>query len=344
MEPVIPDRAPVSDHPAKKVLKMGVRVGVGAAVLIYLVAKQDSDRIFGALGDARPLWLASAFGAILVGLFVSALRWRVYLRALDLDLPLGALFRLYFVGTFFNAFLPTGIGGDAYKAIRVGRRRGPVKSLSPAFASVFLDRFAGVVALSLLGFGSSLSLLATGDRHAATYLALVLAGGIVVAAAVILLGGDRLAGIFIPDRGFFARIRRLVRSIELGGTMRETLGPGLGYGLTFQLVVLGYHLAIAKAVGISLGVAQASAIVVISSLATMIPLSINGLGFRETAYTWALAQFAIPDPAQRLAFAILVLGVLLSSSAVGGVVYVVAGGEIDRKSALVESRPTQGET
>ena len=34
-------------------------------------------------------------------------------------------------------------------------------------------------------------------------------------------------------------------------------------------------------------------IVVISSLATMIPLSINGLGFREGAYIWALGRYGV---------------------------------------------------
>jgi uncharacterized membrane protein YbhN (UPF0104 family) len=67
--------------------------------------------------------------------------------------------------------------------------------------------------------------------------------------------------------------------------------PGIGLGVVFQLLVLGYHLAIARALGIRVGIAQMSAIVVIASLATMIPITINGLGFRESSYKWALQKF-----------------------------------------------------
>jgi hypothetical protein len=79
--------------------------------------------------------------------------------------------------------------------------------------------------------------------------------------------------------------------------------------------------------------AEMSAIVVIASLATMIPITINGLGFRESSYKWALQKFgACSSPACGSAFAILILGVLLFSSAVGGLVYVIAGGEVASKS------------
>jgi hypothetical protein len=309
-------------------LKLLIRIGVGVAVLGFIVLRHP-EGILDKLSHARPGYLALAFAAILAGLMVSALRWRVYLQALDLDLPVPTLFRLYFVGTFFNAFLPTGIGGDGYKAIRLGRDRG---SLSRAFASVFLDRFAGIVGLSVIGFVSTLFLVLSHERGAVEVLSFVLSAGIVVAAVAVLVGGDRLAGVFIPDRGLFGKLRTGIRDIELGGRSRRSLIRGLGLGVTFQLLVLGYHLSVAAALGIHVSVAEMSAVVVIASLATMIPITINGLGFRESSYKWALTQFgACSSPACGSAFAILVLAVLLASSAVGGLVYIVAGGEVARK-------------
>ncbi len=326
----------------RRLLKMGIRVGVGAAVLVYLLSQDNLDRIIDRVSEARPGWLAVAFACIVVGLLVSAMRWRVYLNALGLDLPLGPLFRLYFVGTFFNAFLPTGIGGDAYKAVRIGRPRG---TYSGAFASVFLDRFAGVAALAVLGFIATASLIATGEGNAVVLLGLALSGAIVAGAAFVLLGGERLARRFLRDHGTSARILKGLTAIAAAGRARHTMGPGLAYGLLFQLLVLAYHLCIARALDIPAGVAAMSAIVVIASLATMIPLTVNGLGFREAAYRWGLTTFGYADAPHALAFAILVLGVLLASSAVGGVVYLVAGGEIPGASggALVGSVPAEGE-
>jgi hypothetical protein len=324
VEPGLPDPKPPVRAKRARWLKVAVRVVVGVGVLGFVVLRHPQG-LLDYLKRAEPEWLALAFASIIAGLCISALRWRVYLEALDLHLPFGTLFRLYFVGTFFNAFLPTGIGGDAYKAIRIGRDRG---ALSRAFASVFLDRFAGILGLAAIGFGSTVALVIRGEGGTVTYLSLVLSGGIVMAALLVLLGGDRLAGVFLPDRGIFGRIRKAIRDIETGGRARKTLVPGIGYGVAFQLLVLGYHMAIAESLHISINIAEMSAIVVIASLATMIPITINGLGFRESAYKWGLTQFAGVAPALGTAFAILVLAVLLFSSAVGGLVYVLAGGEV----------------
>jgi glycosyltransferase 2 family protein len=86
-----------------------------------------------------------------------------------------------------------------------------------------------------------------------------------------------------------------------------------------------------------------ASIMVLSSLATMIPLSINGLGFREGAYIWALGRFGVSHD-QALAFALLILAMLLLSSLSGGIVYVLLGGEVQRPGSpqpAVGSAPTQ---
>src|ERR1051326_6968165 len=136
--------------PAKKrgLLKLLIRVAVGAAVLAFLFVKADLHQLWHTLKQARVEYLVFAAGAIFAGLLVSALRWKAYLDALEMPLPYATLYRLYFVGTFFNAFLPRGVGGDAYKAVRRGRDG---DSMPPAFASVFLDRFAGIVGMAGIG-------------------------------------------------------------------------------------------------------------------------------------------------------------------------------------------------
>jgi glycosyltransferase 2 family protein len=332
LEPTLVDPEPhASRSRLTGAIKILVRIGVGLAVLAFIVLRHPAGLV-SELKHAKPVWLAAAFASVLAGLFVSAFRWRVYLSELDLHLTTRALLRLYFVGTFFNAFLPTGIGGDGYKAIRLGRDRG---SLSRAFASVFLDRFAGIVGLSAIGFTSTLVLVARHQRGPVVLLSLSLSGAIVLAALAVLVGGDRLAGLVIPDRGVFGKIRIAIRDIEQGGRSRTALLPGLGLGVVFQVLVLAYHLAVAKALGIRIGIAQMSAIVVIASLATMIPVTINGLGFRESSYKWALHKFGAVPAGSELggAFAILILAVLIFSSAVGGVVYLIAGGEITDRDA-----------
>jgi len=56
------------------------------------------------------------------------------------------LIKLYFIGSFFSNFLPTSIGGDAYKILKLGKK---IDSKTDAFTATFLERFLGMIALLL---------------------------------------------------------------------------------------------------------------------------------------------------------------------------------------------------
>jgi hypothetical protein len=334
---------PASGRKRGGVLKILIRVLIGAGVFGFLIWRSDVGELWDTIRQAEVVYLLGGLAAIFTGLFVSAFRWKAYLDALELQLSYATLFRLYFVGTFFNAFLPTGIGGDAYKAVRLGHGK---ESLAPAFASVFLDRFAGVVGMAAIGLISSSYILATGDdRRRVPLIALALSVAIMGAATILLLGGERLLGKgrLVKRHGIGGRVRRAMRQIHAAGRHPEAAARGYVFGVLFQGLVFTYHVMIAKALGIEgVPLAAFASIVVISSLATMIPLSINGLGFREGAYIWALGRYGVEHDTA-LAFALLVLASLLLSSIVGGVIYVALGGEVHgRRSqgATLESAPS----
>jgi uncharacterized protein (TIRG00374 family) len=143
LEASLPPGTRKGRHPVVKAL---IRVAIGGVVIAILLSQADLHEIGDALGNARPGYIAGAVVVIVGGLLVSAYRWHAYLDALEMRLPIGTLVRLYFVGTFFNAFLPTGVGGDAYKAMRLRH-----VTMAKAFASVLLDRLAGVVGVALVG-------------------------------------------------------------------------------------------------------------------------------------------------------------------------------------------------
>ena len=317
--------------------KLLIRIVIGLVVVGILIWRTpDRHQLKTALTSAHVNWIIAAAIAIFAGIIASTLRWKAYLDALEIYLPLPTVLRLYLVGTFFNAFLPSGIGGDAYKAVRIGRARGGMPS---AFASVFLDRFAGFIGLSGLGLLGALITLAIHQKHLKVALiSAVLSTGMLGAAAVLLIWGERLLGRgrIIKEHGIGGKLREAVRAIHAAGRHPQAAARGYLFGVVFQVLVLIYNICIAHALGIThISIVQMTGVVVITSLATIIPLSPGGLGFRETAYVWALGSFGVAH-SQGLAFALLVLIVLLLTSAVGGIFYVVAGGEVP---ADVEEAP-----
>jgi len=333
----LPDEQDYLAHPedvptvaaGRGVFKVVIRIAIGVAVVAVLILRTPQrEELSDALRSASLGWFAVAAGSLFVGLIVSSFRWRAYLEALEIPLPIPTVIRLYFVGTFFNAFLPSGIGGDAYKAVRIGRT---MAGYTRPFASVFLDRFAGFVALSLFGFGGVLAEIVVGDRElGVAAVSFVLSFGMLSAALAVLLLGERLLGRgrLVKEHGVGGKVRGAVRAIRAAARHPEAAARGYAFGLVFQSLVLVYHLAIFRALhlhGVSAG--AMTGIVVVSSLATMVPLSPGGLGFREYAYVWALGSFGVARP-QATAFALLILAILLITSAIGGIVYVIAGGEV----------------
>src|SRR5437773_11838581 len=78
----------------------------------------------------------------------SAFRLNIYLRNIRIELPEWENIKLYWLGLFYNLFLPGSISGDAYKVIRLTKQFGiPYKKTTSA---VLLDRVTGLLGLAFV--------------------------------------------------------------------------------------------------------------------------------------------------------------------------------------------------
>ncbi len=93
-------------------------------------------------------WVFAAFAAFNVSKIISAFRLNVFFRTIHLYLSSAYNLGLYYIGMFYNLFLPGSIGGDGYKVYVLRQQFGtPIKDLVGA---TLLDRINGLVALSFL--------------------------------------------------------------------------------------------------------------------------------------------------------------------------------------------------
>ena len=76
------------------------------------------------LADISVAWLVGAIAVSIGTVVLMAWRWRLLLLAKHLEAPLAWLTRTYFVALLASQFLPTAIGGDAIRAVELGRRSG----------------------------------------------------------------------------------------------------------------------------------------------------------------------------------------------------------------------------
>jgi len=130
----------------KKILVTLFQLSVTIAVL-YWVYHDPTRRaqMVEAIRNADYRWVGMGILAYLVVEIAAAFRWHVLLKVQKIHLSLARLSGLFFIGMFYNQFLPGGTGGDIMKSYYLLKET-PDKKAGALLAVVF-DRFIGLVAL-----------------------------------------------------------------------------------------------------------------------------------------------------------------------------------------------------
>jgi uncharacterized membrane protein YbhN (UPF0104 family) len=131
-----------------KYVKMLLKLAVTIICFWYISKKIDLHAAKNAFVRANWSWLLLAIILLMLSKTFSALRLNIYFRNIKIHLSEWKNLKLYWLGMFYNLFLPGSISGDAYKVILLKRKyNAPYKKTS---AAVLLDRFSGLLALGLI--------------------------------------------------------------------------------------------------------------------------------------------------------------------------------------------------
>lgn len=146
----------------KKILNLLVTVlkialAVGLIAYLFLSGKVDLESL-----KALTTLPVIATGLVSLGLvlYFASERWRLLLRQQQLVAHRWETFRLTLIGTFFNFFVPGGVGGDVVKAVILAREHHSQRGR--AVLTVLADRVLGLFTmtfLALLSFGFEPELL-----------------------------------------------------------------------------------------------------------------------------------------------------------------------------------------
>ena len=181
---------------------------------------EEGRNIFNILYEQPKRWhyLAAAFLIQLFAVCITFIRWRWLLRILGLQCSRRDAFRLGFLGIMLN-LAPLGIvGGDAVKAVLIAQRNPDHKS--QAVASVFIDRFIGLLVMFVCG---TLLILYTGFYARPEVVAQLFTHLVFAFTAAGLLGTGM---VFLP---FFAKghLERWIEKLPLLGKLGSKLTQSL---------------------------------------------------------------------------------------------------------------------
>jgi uncharacterized protein (TIRG00374 family) len=130
----------------KKILVTLFQLSVTIGVLYWVY--HDPNRraqMAEAIRNADYRWVGMGVLTYVVVEIAAAFRWHVLLKVQKIRLSLPRLSGLFFIGMFYNQFLPGGTGGDIMKSYYLLKET-PDKKAGALLAVVF-DRFIGLVAL-----------------------------------------------------------------------------------------------------------------------------------------------------------------------------------------------------
>ena len=129
-------------------LSLIARVAVATAAIVWVLRGQDWQELGAVLRRMSPWYFALGLATFVAGQFIIAFRWWVLLHAQTIRIALPIVFRLHFIGLFYNNLMPGSVGGDLLKAWYVTKHT--EKRLEGAL-SVVVDRFTGLAGMLVMG-------------------------------------------------------------------------------------------------------------------------------------------------------------------------------------------------
>ena len=247
-----------------KILKLLLKLVVPVLCLWFVSGKIDWTSAREAFRSANPFWLGLAALAFVLSKIFAAIRLHIYFSDINVPIDQSSNLRLYWLGMFYNLFLPGAISGDAYKTILLKQWfQTPFKKSG---AAVLLDRISGMVALVIL---------------LAVYGMLVLPERW----QMILL----LLGAMGASLALYAVVRWWMRDF------RRSFASTLLWGLAVQGMQVVCIYAVMQALDIAASESGYLFLFLLSSIASVLPLTIGGLGIREIVFLQGSALLLLPE-------------------------------------------------
>lgn len=312
---------------AQRSLIKFVQPALGIALLLaVLIWNHNGRRVLELIPQIRLTYLALLATLSVVLNLVSAAKWGLILRARGISVSWMRLNVLYLIGKFFNNFMPSMVGGDITRVLLLGRH---INSQSKSAASVFVERFTGVMALVGLAFLFALmnpTLLR--QPTIAVAMGLILTGCV---ATAVLLFNPALASFILSPLARISVLSNMLPALEtlyaetsFFKTRYWLIVMALGYSVLFYFVASVSIFVACLAVGLSPAFLEVALVTPILFLVTAIPVSPNNIGWWEWSASILLVEVGA-EVAQGLSVALILRAVSLIISLIGGALFLFGG-------------------
>jgi hypothetical protein len=234
-----------------------LKVFISAALIYFIFTKLNLDEVVVILQGANAFYLSIALLLVIGSKILAAFRLNLYFHQLKVYLTQKSNLKLYLLGMFYNLFLPGGIGGDAYKGYIIKKKF--AVDTKKIITVLVLDRLSGLLLIALYTCILALILQNSPFDDFKILFAIAIPLGVVC--------------YWFLNKKFFDYVLPII-------------WKAVAYSALVQLLQLISIFFILKALGIDTNMVAYLFIFLISSIVSVIPLTIGGIGSREVTFLY----------------------------------------------------------
>ncbi|WP_338471716.1 lysylphosphatidylglycerol synthase transmembrane domain-containing protein [Niallia sp. XMNu-256] len=327
------------ENKVKSYLQLLIRFIVSVGLMVWLVTMIDWDEAFQMMKEGSPFYFFLAFMAIQITVATSIWKWKMLIQSSEKKLRNDQvsptyLGKLYYIGLFFNNFMPGSVGGDVVRIYYLGKKT----SVATATTSVLFERITagfalvGIVLISALFMDQSrpylISLLVLLIIAVVLYLTFKLFMKKANGAKVDPSSTGKLSLLLGKGKETIVGIGETAKNYR--NENWQWWGMILLLSFLFQVGMAWINDLLFRSFGIEVSFLHLLVIITLISVITMIPVSLNGLGVREASYVLFFQSIGVPEGIA-LSVSLLFFFLVTISSLIGGLFWLMERREMNHE-------------
>lgn len=272
-----------------KITKFLLKLVISLAFVAWLIFKVDWKETLFYLQRISFLDIVLYVSILLIGMIISAYKWKILIEFKGFSVSLKECFSLYITGSLINIFFPSIIGGDTYRAYEIGRK---TKKYASAVASVVMDRatgFLGVMILTIIFSAINWQTVSKNSLLVAINGIILL--GLIMIPVLLKIAKSRFWKNFspyVPDK-----IANILKDFIEYADFRIFLKASL-ISVIYGLVgIAGLNFILFYGLGININLLDYLSVIFLISIVIVLPISINNIGIKEWAYITFFGFFGL---------------------------------------------------
>ncbi|MEK6657529.1 MAG: lysylphosphatidylglycerol synthase transmembrane domain-containing protein [Nitrospirota bacterium] len=306
----------------KKWISMLIKIVLSSLLLTMLFYKVDVNKFYNIIKSADIMIFSFALILFFVSQIISIFRWKMLLHTEKVNIHFYNLVGYYFIGMFFNLFMPTIVGGDVVRGYYLYKKS---NMGSESVASIFVERLSGFFALMVIGL---LSLIIgysyIKDKPVIVILLAFITLGFFAFLLLIANKGvrDRVNNFIKGGRLEWVRqkLKGISESIKRYRNRKDVVIRVIILSFIVQIIAISIVYFLSMSLNFNISLAYFFLFIPIVVVISMVPVTLSGLGVREFAFIFLFHKVGL-GTTEALSLSLLWFSISVITSIFGGVIF-----------------------